>query len=166
MAVSVMEELIILAIEFIDTTFTGADPQDANTILINGLDVVAADAMRVARIVLVVRELLSLRIKPIEAAAPCTNPKGTCMILEDAANVVVAQAVRILRVMSVDREAVAVVLVQPVLCAEPHVSLVILQDARYRALRQPLLDRDTVKPDVIVPGTLIAGECYADDVSV
>ncbi len=163
---SVVDELVILAIELIKTAFTGTDPQDANTILMNGLDVVAADAMGVARIVLVVRELLSLRIEPIEAAAPCPDPKHPCIILEDATNVVVAQAVWILRVMPVDRETVAIVLVQPVLCAEPHVSLVILQDAPYCALRQALLDRDPVKPDVIVPRTLIARERYADDVSV
>ena len=75
-------------------------------------------------------ELLGCTIEAVETAPGRAEPEGAGVVFQNDKNLVIPQRSRIQRIVLEGRHAVAVKPEQPVLRAEPHEALVILQDAQ------------------------------------
>ena len=85
-------------------------------------------------------EFAGNRIVLVQPAAPGADPKTAIRIFEKGRDIVVADGIWIMRVMPVMGKSIAIVSVQPILRADPDITLVVLQNGGNVILRQPILD--------------------------
>ncbi len=88
-------------INVIDLRRNRANPKDAGTVSVDRQHAVAAQAVRVAGIIVVRGEALRRTIKIIQAARERTEPEVTIGVLRDRIDLVAAQTVRIVRIVLV-----------------------------------------------------------------
>src|SRR5258708_23700685 len=85
----------------------------------------------------IVSKMLRSRIKAIEHLV-ASNPKIAGMILEQRKNKSAGQAVEIVRIVHIEAELIAIITVESMLRAEPHKSLIILDNLRNPRLRKSI----------------------------
>src|SRR5215469_1653052 len=90
-------------------------------------------------------ELRTARFQPVQADAGGGDPERPVGPHRQGVDPVVGQGIPIQGVMMVGDEVVAVVALQSVLGAEPHVTLRVLGDGLDRALRQPVFNADVME---------------------
>jgi len=104
----------------------GTNPEYSSAIFIDGTNLIMTQAIRVFQVVLVMGKPLGGGIKSIEPAAPGSNPEYARVIFINEGNMIITQTVGVIRIMFIDSEAITVVLIQPILCPEPHKSFSVL----------------------------------------
>ncbi|MDZ7411640.1 MAG: hypothetical protein ONB51_20670 [candidate division KSB1 bacterium] len=115
------------------------------TVFANGRDKIMAQGSGVLRIVPVRRKSFLCRIEPVEAAGVSADPQPSSLIFANGGHPIIRQRPGIVGIILENREAITVVLVHPLLRAEPHKAVTVLKNGGNRALRQSLFEREAVK---------------------
>lgn len=86
-------------------------------------------------------ELSTLAIFSIQPALAAIrgNPQGSLPVFMQGVNLVAGKCIGHLRFVAIDKHPVAIVPIEPVCRAEPHVAVIVLQDTDHRVLRQAVI---------------------------
>ena len=135
-------------IESVETAFRGPEPQTAASVAGHALNLITADAIRIAGVVTVDGEALGLGIEPVYAAEVGGNPQITSIVLEQIPDPVGAQTVRVVRVVLVSDEAVAIVPIEAISRGKPHEAPAVLQDCLDTDLRETVVRGEVCKSEI------------------
>ncbi len=147
--VVIMGKAVFRAIEPAEAVSLGADPEYSFLIQEYRVDEIAAYIVR-ASAALISDELLCIAVEGVQSAAVGADPERALVVFDHRPDVVVTQAGRISGDVPVVGKGVSIVLVQPILCAEPHEPFAILQNAIDRTLGEPLFQGDALEFDGLI----------------
>ena len=136
----IMDKGFIFGIESIQAAAVGRNPENTRLLgkLVNGANVIVAQAVRILGIVPIIRKSLRGAIEFVQPAAVSANPQRAGAILIDGPNVIVAH--RAGSLLPESREFITIEAAQPVTCGKPEKPPAVLQDAPHEIAGKPIFD--------------------------
>ena len=139
-----MSECPCIGIHFSESPLA-PNPEHPAFVLIYDFDEIIRYGVRILRNMFVTGERLRYRIESIDSSTSRSDPENAFTVLKNGLHYVIAETILISRLMSIYRKIIPIIFVETDLCAEPHISFMILQDTNYRIMRQSLFSGNTLK---------------------
>jgi hypothetical protein len=123
----------------VETAAFRPDPVMAGPVQRDTIDKIIGKAVRLAWIMAKVRKAVFILVQAVNPSTPGADPDIALGILGKAPDIIIGQAGGILRVIAENNELVAIPTVEPILCAKPKESGLILEDTGDIALGQAII---------------------------